>query len=136
MKKQHFFYMIIHIFMIIHPCTHKCVLLAYFLIGSTNFLILNLVLIYGDILQPATYHCHGFYCTCTHTFQEPDGAYSKLDAKKEESGDEVEVEEEEEEEEDPYQILGDLAPTDLMQFAYQIATGMVSRKSSSTVELQ
>lgn len=48
--------------------------------------------------------------------QEAKNEYSKLDPKKFP---------EEEEEEDAYPDLGDLEANDLIQFAYQIATGMV-----------
>ena len=50
--------------------------------------------------------------------QEPATAYSHLDPKKEP--------EEEEEDNSGYKDLGDIEPDDLIRFAYQIASGMVS----------
>lgn len=55
---------------------------------------------------------------CVPPSQEPKGAYSKLDPEKP-------LEFEEEPEEDLYPDIDDLEPTDLVDFAYQIATGMV-----------
>lgn len=52
--------------------------------------------------------------------QEPKGEYSHLDP-----SNAKEAEAEAEKEEDIYEELGDLDGNDLMQFAYQIATGMV-----------
>ena len=57
---------------------------------------------------------------CLH-LQEPKNEYSHLDPA---SAKEAEVAEEDE----IYAELGDLDGNDLMQFAYQIATGMVSCK--------
>ena len=50
--------------------------------------------------------------------QEARNEYSRLDPRKADFP-------EEEEEEDAYPDLGDLEANDLIQFAYQIATGMV-----------
>lgn len=58
------------------------------------------------------------YAFCTKQ-QEPKNEYSHLDPKR------AAQEEEEEEEEDLYPDLGDLESNDLIQFAYQIASGMV-----------
>jgi hypothetical protein len=54
--------------------------------------------------------------------QEPKDEYSHLDPNKEPQ---TAGEEDLEDQEDIYEDLGDLDGNDLMQFAYQIATGMV-----------
>ena len=54
--------------------------------------------------------------------QEANNEYSHLDPEKKTESEEPLNEEDE----DPYTEVGELEANDLMQFAYQIATGMVS----------
>ncbi len=60
--------------------------------------------------------------------QEANNEYSHLDPEKKAISEEIQ----QEEDEDPYMELGELEANDLMQFAYQIATGMVSPTKHTT----
>ncbi len=65
-------------------------------------------------------------CTLHILPQEASNEYSHLDPQKGVEQKVVEAADENEDgEEDPYMELGELEANDLMQFAYQIATGMV-----------
>ena len=63
---------------------------------------------------------------CVFRFQESKNEYSHLEEKRDDApSNEIQLAEDED---DIYGDLGDLEGNDLMQFAYQIATGMVGKK--------